>query len=141
MVLVTGPMAAYCGGYIRVTLEAEYAEATSVVLAEDFVQHRGRPVDPGYVSDAEAEEIGAAACESVRRVLSDLPPDSRPLRVTLVEHRYHPVDSGPFQVGAAAVRALRAALAELEAGASGSTPPTVAVTAKAADQVALRAAT
>lgn len=113
MVTVTGPTAFYCGGFIRVTVEAEYAAANSVTVAPDFLRDRGRSVDPDYVSDAEAAEICAAACATVRDFLAERPAQDRPLRVRLVHHRYHPVDSGPFSVGAAAVRAVRAAIGEL----------------------------
>ena len=113
MVMVTGPAASYCGGNIRVTVEAEYAEANSVAIAEDFVRGRGRSVDPDYVSDSEADELGAAACAAVRRFLEEMPPGSRPLRVHLVEHHYNMVDSAPFPVGSAVVRAMRAAVTAL----------------------------
>jgi hypothetical protein len=121
MVMVTGPMAAYCGGFIRVTVEAEYAEVNSVTIAPDFIRGRGRSVDPDYVSDAEADELAAAACAFVRDFLADLPPEHRPLRVNLVKHQYNPVDSAPFTVGSAAIRAVRAAAAELAKPADEST--------------------
>ena len=119
MVMVMGPTAGYCGGNLRVTVEAEYAEADSVVVAEDFVSGRGRSVDPDYVSDDEVGEIGAAARDAVGKFLAGRPVGSRPVRVCLVSHHYNVVDSAPFYVGSAAVRAVRAAVAELAKGATG----------------------
>lgn len=94
---------------VRVTVEVEQAAVREVVLSDGFVQD-----EPDFPMSAdEIAQLEARALEGVRSALDDLEPHVGPLRVVLVRHVVHPIDSSWGGIHAAASRAVRESVEQL----------------------------
>jgi hypothetical protein len=94
---------------VRATVDVEQAAVREVVLSDGFVQHE--PDD--CMGADEIAEIEARALAGVRSALDDLEPHVGPLRVVLVRHVVHPVDSSWGGIHSAASRAVRESVEQL----------------------------
>lgn len=91
---------------VRATVDVEQAAAREVVVSDGFVKHE--PDDP--MDADEIAQIEARALAGAQSALDDLEPHVGPLRVVLVKHLVHPVDSSWGGIYAAASRAVREAV-------------------------------
>ncbi|WP_117215256.1 hypothetical protein [Allorhizocola rhizosphaerae] len=94
---------------VRATVDVEQAAVREVVLSDGFVQHEP---DDGMGAD-EIAKIEERALAGVRSALDDLEPHVGPLRVVLVRHVVHPVDSSCGGIYSAASRAVRESVEQL----------------------------
>ncbi|GAA1654375.1 hypothetical protein ACFQY4_35735 [Catellatospora bangladeshensis] len=113
MVRVRSRPLAACGGAALVLVDVEPAAERSITVAADFIT-----VPPGLTADYAAEladdayvaELTEAAIEGVLDALIKYEYRTGPLKVVLVQHHLHPVDTGYATVRGAAARAVRQAI-------------------------------
>ncbi|WP_155387322.1 hypothetical protein [Catellatospora paridis] len=119
MVRVTNrTMTGSCFAGVKVTLDVEPAAERSIHVADDFIDLRDRDRDDEYMREELANEqwvaeLTTGALRGVRSALMRYEYRTGPLRVVLVKHYLHIVDSGYGAVQAAASRAVRAAIDQL----------------------------
>ncbi|MEV4410315.1 hypothetical protein [Catellatospora sp. NPDC049609] len=107
------PMSGSCYAGVKVTVDVELAEQSSLTVAEDFIDARGPHeehlradlADPRWVA-----ELTAGALKGARSTLIEYEYRTGPLRVVLLKHYLHIVDSGYGAMQAATSRAVKRAI-------------------------------
>lgn len=107
-----------CFGPVRVTVDVEPAAERSVHVADDFIDLRDRDRDDEHMRQELANEqwvaeLTTGALRGVRAALLQHEYRTGPLRVVLVKHYLHIVESSYFTVRAGASRAVRTAIEQL----------------------------
>ncbi len=106
------PMTGFCWAGVRVTVDLERAAERCLTIADDFIElderDRSGPGDEQWLAD-----IVEGARRGAVQALDEYDYQVGPLRLVLVRHRIHPVDSGYMAVRAGTHRAVREAIAKL----------------------------
>ncbi|MDI1463146.1 hypothetical protein QEZ54_19385 [Catellatospora sp. KI3] len=116
MVRVTNRPIIGCYQGVRVTVDVEPAAESSLTVADDFLDARG-PHEESLREDLAnsnwVAELTRGALKGARHTLAHEEYRTGPLRVVLVKHYLHIVDSGWGAMQAATSRAIREAIDQL----------------------------
>ncbi|MBV1854849.1 hypothetical protein [Catellatospora tritici] len=116
MVRVTNRPMIGCYQGVRVTVDVEPAAESSLAVADDFIDARGPHVEflrEDLANQEWVAELTAGALKGARHTLAHEEYRTGPLRVVLVKHYLHVVDSGWGAMQAATSRAIREAIGRL----------------------------